>query len=343
MSVNVGGGAPAAAPAVSSSPASGGGQSSGHNSPPASGLSGSSGGNTGASNAGSATNTSGVKPAQESASNTGAKPEPKYYDVKVAGRVVRMTEQEVLENASLSAAAQERFAEAARLKKETEAGRAKLKEKPIEYLLGQDVGLTKEQIRDQLEQWYHREFIEPETLSAEQREHRATLERLKKYEEQEAEQKRLKEQEDETRFTQETKENLAKQIIQALESSGLGKNPFFASRIAFYQRQNQLQGLQAPMEMVVRQVKNEFDQIFGGFAKNSSPEELHSRFGDEVIDKLVKWKVDQIKKKRSERQQPFTGDSQGNDGTGGTGSGKIYYNDVNERLRALRMGKNIPS
>lgn len=261
---------------------------------------------------------------------------PEYYDVKVKGKVVKMTRQEVLDHASMAAHANERFNEAKQLEGRFSKFQESVKNTPIQALLDPALGLTKDQIRNAVEDWYHKEYIEPETLTEDQRRIREYESKLKTFEEEKAlRQKELQHQE-ETRLTNQQREVLQNQIVEAMESSGLPKTKFFASRMAFYMRQNIVNGWEAPIEMIVKAVKNERSQIMSDLSEGASAEQLISMFGDGIINKIRQHDLQQLRAKRN--LPPSTASSTNRAGTGVVQE-KLSAGDVNRRLRDIRMGK----
>lgn len=256
------------------------------------------------------------------------------FEVKVNGRVVKMTRQEVLDHAGMSHAANQRFAEAAKMKKEIEESRATAKKNMVKHLM--DQGLSREEIRDQMEQWYNQEFIEPETLSESEKRALAAERELEKYREAEKQQKEAKQKEEQENLTKAQREYLQKQIIETIEKSGLPKDSkFLIGRIAFYMRQARMNGWDAPPESIIRQVKAERDSIVSDLVKSSTPEQLLDLFGEDNMKKIRRADLEKLRARRN-----GLGSSQSVDG-GSSPSQKderISYSDVNRNLRKLRQG-----
>lgn len=265
---------------------------------------------------------------QEPKPNVTATPE--LFEVKVNGKILKMTRDEVISHASMSHAAQSKFEEATRTRKQVERIINTAKSNPIEALMDPSLGLTKEQVRDAFERWYTQEFIEPETLTPEQRKHKENEARLKKYEEQEAQTKRRDEQERQNKETSQQREYLQGVIIDAMEKSGLPKTKFFAERMAFYMRANLRNGWDAPMDFIVSQVKKEHRERLSGITEDSSAEQLIDMLGESIINKI---RLHDLKQLRSRRQ------SQPNQGSGLgslSPSDKISSSEVTRRLREMR-------
>jgi hypothetical protein len=260
--------------------------------------------------------------------------QPEVFDVKVNGRIQKMTRQEVIDHASMSYAANQKFNEAKSLKAEHERLTSLARKNPLEALLDPSLGLSKDQIRDAMEEWYNREFIEPETLSPEQRQIKQYELELKKYQDQERERKDQYEKDQLEKLTSTQRDYLQKQIIDALETSGLPKTKFFASRMAFYMQQNFKNGWEAPLEMIINQVKNERRLMMGDLTEQSDAKQIIDMLGEGVINKIRKYDLEQLRAKRSGNHREFESYQDHS-----SGKGSKDTRTVNQRLRDIRMGK----
>lgn len=269
------------------------------------------------------------------ATQSQGKPPVEYFDVKSNHKTVKMTLDELKANASMFHASQENFQQAKKIQAEVNKIITNAKTNPIEALMDPSLGLTKDQIRDAFEAWYMKEFIEPGTLTEEQKTIRNYEQKLKKYEEEEKLKKETAQKEEETRLTNHQKEYLSQQIIEALESSGLPKIPWFASRMAFYMRQNYLNGWEAPLPMIISQVKKERASMMADMSQGSTAEQLIDILGEEVINKIRQHDLKQLRDKR--QQAPYSGKANGSTPSGS--GAKLTSSEVTRRLRDIRLGK----
>lgn len=258
------------------------------------------------------------------------------FEVKVNGRTVKMTRQEVLDSASMSHAANDKFNEAKKQRSEVDRIISSAKKNPIEALMDPALGLTKDQVRDAFEKWYAKEFIEPDTLNADQKQLRAAEERLRKYEEKEKENKQKEETDAQEKMTTQQREYLQGQIIEALDKSNLPKTPQTVSRIAFYMRQNLMNGWDAPMDMIVRQVQKERQESFRSEAQASTVEQVIDLLGEDFVNKIRKHDLEQLRKKR---ELPPVDSSAQQRRSDSNDSVRISSAEVNRRLRDMRLGK----
>lgn len=235
-----------------------------------------------------------------------AQSKPELFDVKVDGKVIKMTRDELIQHASMGHAADRRFKEAAQMRKQAESviGRLRDPKSVISALQDPALGLSKNQIREQFEEWYAKEFIEPESLTPEQRKIREYEAKLQKYAEDERSREEEKRNNEQEAMTSEARETLQKQIIEALDTSGLPKTNFTIRRLAYWMQRNQSNGFDAPMEVVVGQVRNELNSSLRDMVEASDGEVLIKLLGDNIIQKLRRYDLDQLRKLRNGGQAP---------------------------------------
>lgn len=258
---------------------------------------------------------------------------PKIYEVKVNGKIIKMTEQEVLSNASLAHAAQSKFDEAAKSRKQVDRIISTAKTNPIAALMDPELGLSKDQIRNAFEKWYSQEFIEPETLTPAERKAKANETELEKYRREDAERRKKAQDEELNTLTNKHREVLQKQITDALDASGLPRTKWIAQRMAFYMRQNLNNGFEAPMDLIVSQVRKDHQEITQGISDTSDVDQLIAMFGEGVINKI---RAHDLKKLRESRQAKAPAITKYDTHKGPQ---RPSTADVNRRLALMRRGK----
>ena len=266
---------------------------------------------------------------------------PEYFDVKVNGKIQRMTRQEVLDHASMASMANQKFEEAAKIRRDWEEKQKKYSQNPIQAFLDHANTLPPEQRRKAIEDYYMREFLEPEQMTAEQKRLRAAEERLKQYEQQELQRKQQEEQQQQETLTNQQRELMQQQIVDALESSGLPKTPATVSRIAYWMRQNLLNGWDAPMDMIIRQVKNERQQMYRNDISTASAEQIIEMMGEDLVNKIRRYDLEKLRAAREGRLNPPVQTSQPRSGPAQMENQTLTMSDVNKRLRDMRSGKFV--
>lgn len=235
--------------------------------------------------------TSSEKPptAPINASNEISSKPAELYDVKIDGKSYKMTLEELKSHASMSSAAQKRFADAAQIKKQSEGLISKFKGSPMEALLDPALGYTKDQIRTIMEDWYTKEFIEPTKLTPEQLRLRDAEARVKKYEEQEKAQKARDDAANMEKLTSHQRESLQKDIIDALDKSNLPKTKYTVGRMAYWMQKNIENNFDAPMSVIVKQVQREQDSVMQSLVNASDGDALIGLLGEETVNKIRKY------------------------------------------------------
>ncbi len=310
-------GAPAAAPSVSTSQPnpSGGGD-------PAS---------TNSTSPGPVTTPVASKP--EGGASASPSPSSDTREYKINGKTVKMSQKEADDYVSMSYAAQQKFNEAAQIRKEHEAKKELYKTNRIQAFIDATEDMSPEDRRAVIEEFYAKQYIAKDEMTPQEI---ALADREEKIAKWEAEQKGLKARSDkeaEDKLVNTHRERIQQEIVETLEASGLPKSKFIAARLAFYMQQNARNGYDAPKEMLIRQVKNERKSIVADMTDSSSAEQLIDLLGENVVKKINKYYLDQLRAGRGKLAESFSGEN-----APSSSGQKIDYSEVNRRLRDLRNG-----
>lgn len=270
--------------------------------------------------------------ADKAVSAQAQKVDPELYDIVIDGKPEKLTLQELKNHASMVKAATKRFEEAAKMRKENEEF-DQLSQKDMIAALKRK-GFSNEQIRDQMESWYKETFIDPETLTPEQRKLKEYEAKLKKYEDEEQEKVSKAKQEEEDKLTATQREHLQSQIIDALEKSGLPKTPAIAARMAFYMRENLLRGWDAPVDVIVQQVQKEREEHYKSEVGTLKGEQLVKYLGENVVNEIRKYDVAVL---RARKQNIGSNNSVVNPDAGS--NEKVSSSEVTRRLKEIRLGR----
>lgn len=260
-----------------------------------------------------------------------APPKPEFFEVKVNGKTVRMTREDLIKKATLADGALEKFEQAAAKERQMNAILSRAKSNPVGALM--DAGLTKDEAREAFENWYSSEFIEPEALTAEQRELKKAQDELKRYKalEKEYQEKTRAHQEEEEVKTH--RESLQKQIIDAMDEHKLPRSKFAVSRVAFYMKQARDKGFEAPMDLIMEQVKEERKYMFQDVPEDANYTDLIHIYGEDVVKRIISEHLKHIRDQRGKAaivaQTDIKKDS---------GKGKLTMREAEENLKRL-MGR----
>lgn len=223
---------------------------------------------------------------------------PKLYEVKVDGQLVKMTEAELRENASLGKAAFKRMEEANGVKSRAEAFMKALESDPTAAF--KNSKLPPEQKRALLEKFYKENYIDQDRLTPEQKEHQATKAENERYKKAEADAKLAAEQSKAQQLEGQWREHYSKTIMEALDKGGLPKTPKIVGRMAFFMSENQKHGYGQTMEQIVQRVDQEYSEDMQGVSKDATAETLIRILGPDAVKKIQQYALQQHKAKLNE-------------------------------------------
>jgi hypothetical protein len=238
-------------------------------------------------------------PSGQETPRASAPPAPEMFDVKINGKTVKMSREDVIRRAQISEAATERFEQAAAKEKHINGILAGAKQNPIGALM--NIGLSKDEAREAFEAWYSSEYIEPEALSPEQREIKAYKEKLARYEKQEAETKAQQKHQQEEQEIAAHREVLQKRIIDTIEEHGLPKTSVTVGRMAYYMKLAQDKGFEAPMDLIAQQVKQEQERQLGEIPEGADYGYFVKTLGETLVKRVIS---EHLKHIRTQRAQP---------------------------------------
>lgn len=265
-----------------------------------------------------------------------AKPTPseiEYEELVVNGKSHKVTREEMKRRAQLGWSATEKFESASAKEKKVQKILENAKTNPIGMLTDPELGLTKDQIKDAFEKWYHKEFIEPEGLTEEQLEARRAKEELKKYKEQERIAKEQQEKEAEEKMTATQRTEMERSLIKAIEENKLPKTKFTVGRMAFYLGQAIKSGVEVPMDLIAQKVQQEKQDIIGELLHTQDIEAAIQILGEDFINKVRQYDLKRLREKRQGVAAPVVSAPQA------APKDHMGYEDVSKNLKLMRMGK----
>lgn len=243
-------------------------------------------------------NTSQAKPAA---------PVKKSYEVKVNNETKKLdlTDDELKVYLQKGMAADQKFSEAAKMRKEAESARAELdafykavKENPRETLkkhpILKDINWLEMSEAELLE------HLQEQAKDPKDRELETVKARLAHYEEQERlkkeEEEKAKETTETTKRIEAAKNMFAKQITDVLkvEGSKLPADPRTVGRIAQYMKGAMQSGIEATPAEIAAHVYDDYKSDFASFSKDATPEQLIELIGPETFQRMRKWDIERI-------------------------------------------------
>lgn len=239
---------------------------------------------------------------QASAKNTESANTVKEF--KINGKSVKVdlsNPTEVEKLVSLGLASNDKFQEAAKLRKEAEdiLAAAKTKKSATEAL--KKAGFDAKEIKEILERELAG-FYEEEALSPEEKQRRAEMEELRRYKEEEArkreeEAKSAKDKEIESEMQQ-----LEEELLGALSKSNLPRTPVLAKWAVQYMSAYDAQGVNLTADQAVKIVEKEFPQLVQSVLSTMDVQGLKQFLGKSLVKQLLDDSVKAVK----QAEAPFT-------------------------------------
>lgn len=219
-------------------------------------------------------------------------PAPKSFRVKVDGQEIEVTEEELLSGYQSTKSAQQRFNEAARMRKQAEEFIKIAKTDPKKLLTHPNIGIDLKAFANDI----LAEMLEEEMLSPQEKELRSTKKKLAEYEEAKRKEEEARKQSEMEKYTQLYEQEYTEGIVSALETSGLPKSESTVKKMASYMLLALENGLDVKPKDVVEFVKrdyiNEVKSLFG----SAEYDTIVSMLGDDISNKVVKGHLNKVKK-----------------------------------------------
>lgn len=228
----------------------------------------------------------------EQAAKTGPN-EFKKYKVKIDGQEMEVTEKELLSGYQRATAAQKRFDDAAKMRKQNEQFINLLKKDPVKVLSHPDIG---HDVRKLAEEYLAGE-LRKESLSPEQRELEELRTKLRESEEKDKAAAETAKQQEFQKLQSYYEEDYTSKIVKALETSGLPKTPSTVSRMAQYMLRANEQGYEVEPTDVVTLVKEDYMGDVKALFGSLDGDTLISLLGKDVVNKIKKTEIEKIKSK----------------------------------------------
>lgn len=239
------------------------------------------------------------QPQQTEAQKEAIKEEIRKMKLKVNGRDVEMDESEVIRRAQLAESAQQRYQEAAQMKKQAEQFFQTLLEDPRSVLMHPEIA-QKLNFRELAEEYLSTE-LKKELMDPVERE----LEELREFKrKQEEEVQNRQKQEQETvkqrqmrEMQQRAAQELDVKITETLKQSNLPKTAYTVKRVAEVLLNAQKNGFDLDIPTAVDMVRDGYNTDLREMIGNLQPDMIVKMFGDDLVKKLRKHDLAQLKAK----------------------------------------------
>lgn len=222
-----------------------------------------------------------------------AVPERRTYKVKIDGNEVDVDEDELLKGYQSTKSAQQRFNEAAMMRKQAEEFIKLAKADPKKLLTHPDIGLDLQAFANAILQ----EQLEEQLLSPEEKELRDTKRKLAEFEAAQRQAEEARQQEELDKYTQMYEQQYTEKIIGALETSGLPKTEYTVKKIAEKMLIAAEHGFDVEPADVIEFVKNDYMNDIKALFGSANEDILLSMLGDDVAKKVVRGHLKKVQPK----------------------------------------------
>lgn len=256
-------------------------------------------------------------------------------EFKINGKVVKVdlsNPTEVEKLVSLGLASNDKFQEAAKLRKEAEdiLAAAKTKKSATEAL--KKAGFDAKEIKEILEKELAG-FYEEEALSPEEKQRRAEMEELKRYKEEEARKKEEEAKSAKDKEIEAEMQQLEEELLGALAKSSLPRTPVLAKWAVQYMSAYDAQGINLTADQAVKIVEKEFPQLVQSVLSTMDVQNVKQFLGKSLVKQLLDDSVKAVK----QAEAPFTKEAKQTSREASQSSNKpkqkIAMGDYFEKLR----------
>lgn len=219
----------------------------------------------------------------------------KKFKIKVDGSELELDEPEVIRRAQLSSAAYKKFEEANKLKQQNEQLINMFRNNFTDLLDDPRLGIDETSKQKMLDDYYRRKYIEPSTLTPEQRKLKEAEAEIQRYRDGE---KQKKQQEEQTQLEQLEKyhaQNYEKIVVEALQGESLPKTEFTVRRMADLLIKNGQMGLELTPQQIATLVREDYQTEIKSVLGQTDGDVLLKMLGDDVANKIRKADLARLK------------------------------------------------
>lgn len=224
----------------------------------------------------------------------------KRYKVKVDGEDQEVDEQELIRNYQLRKASDKRFSEGQQMRKQSEEFIRLLKTDPKKVLAHPSIGIDLKNFAEE----YLMGELQQEMMSPEEKQLKEYQAKLSKYEEAERTQKEQAEAKQKEEVQTKYAEAYNKQIIDALETSGLPKTEYTVQRMVHYMHKALKNGYELGAGDVTDLVRRDYMEDSKALFSGLDADALESILGTDIAKKLRKADLNKLKNPQNNLKEP---------------------------------------
>jgi len=253
----------------------------------------------------------------------------KKYKVKVDNEELEVDEDELVRGYQMRKASDKRFQEGLAARKQAEEFVRLLKTDPKKVLAHPSIGLDLKQFAED----FLLEQMQDEMMDPKDKELREYKKKLSQYEEQEKLKKQKADEEAKDAVKKKYQDDYNKQIIDALETSGLPKTEYTVERMIYYMHKALKNGYELDAKDVTELVKRDYIEDSKALYSGLDAEALEKIMGADIAKKLRKHDIDKLKNPKNNLNSPVNVKRSGEEEPK---SNRLKKDDWRKKLENLR-------
>jgi hypothetical protein len=224
----------------------------------------------------------------------------KKYKVKVDNEELEVDEDELVRGYQMRKASDKRFQEGLAARKQSEEFIRLLKTDPKKVLAHPSIGLDLKKFAED----YLMEQLQDEMMDPKDKELREYKKKLSQFEEQEKLKKQKEDDEAKESVKKKYQEDYNRQIVEALDVSGLPKTEYTVERMIYYMHKALKNGYELDAKDVTDLVKRDYIEDSKALYSGLDGEALEKIMGSDIAKKLRKHDIDKLKQPKNNLSQP---------------------------------------
>lgn len=222
----------------------------------------------------------------------------KKMKLKIDGKEQELPEDEVIRYAQQGKAANQRFEEASRMRKEAQDMVNLIKTNPMAVLNDPRIGVNFRELAEQ----YLAEQLKQEMMTPEQKRVAEMEKQMKTYKDRDEQERTQAEQIQYQKMVEHYAKEYETKITSALAENGIPKTPFSAKRMAYWIEKSEQNGMDVSPKDLARLVKEDFEAEFKAMYDSADEDQLLALLGKNA-DKIRKADLKRLKNPTAPVQQ----------------------------------------
>lgn len=260
------------------------------------------------------------------------------YKVKIDGQEAEVDETELINNYQTRKASDKSFREGQAAKKQAEQFAGLLKSDFLKVLESPELGLTEDQIIDQLENYMYKKYQMRE-MPEEQRKLVRDSEELQRLRKEQADQSKQADEEKAQKLQQHYAEQYSKQFVAALETSGLPKTERTIRAMVGHMTTALQNGLDVTPQEIAHLVREDYEQDHKSLYQAADPATLIKLLGEDKVKQIINANIASMKTPMQNAIKNTNGVSSGGSSVAKKGK-SLSKQEWREKMDRIKSGKD---